>query len=213
MDSSLGDRIFIFLRENLLISIVGFIGLILFGYGLIVLLGQNGEDDAIVFSQGKEQQQTDKQSEVAGATTPQSEIIVDIQGAVLHPGVYLLPKDSRVKDALIKAGGLSEDADRDWIAKKLNLAVKLSDGMKVYIPRIGEDESQAISNVSAVSSDGKININSASQKELESLPGIGAVTAEKVISKRPYSSIDELLSRKVISKRVFEQIKEKVSAL
>ena len=62
-----------------------------------------------------------------------NEIFVDIQGAVASPGVYQLAAGSRVNDLLIKAGGLSGGADRDWVAKNINLAQKLADGVKIYI--------------------------------------------------------------------------------
>ena len=68
------------------------------------------------------------------ADTESGEIWVDIQGAVAKPGVYQLPSGSRINDLLILAEGLSAEADRDWVAKNLNLAQKLIDGVKIYIP-------------------------------------------------------------------------------
>ena len=62
------------------------------------------------------------------------DLTVHIDGAVEKPGVYSLNADSRVQDVLIYAGGLSAAADRQWVAKQLNLAQKVSDGMKIYIP-------------------------------------------------------------------------------
>jgi len=137
-------------------------------------------------------------------------ISVDVSGAVLRPGLYTLSEGSRVHDALVSAGGLSESADREWIEKNLNLALKLRDGVKIYVPR--ESEQGFVQGASVVSGGDLINVNSASSRELESLPGIGPVTAGKIIDNRPYSSIDELFSKKVVSSKIFDQIKEKITA-
>lgn len=132
-----------------------------------------------------------------------------------------MPKDSRVEDALISAGGLSTSADRTWTVRYLNLAARLSDGQKIYIPKLGEqsevltaNNSSSYQNVSSSFSNqesGLVNINTASQKELEELPGIGPVYAQSIIEHRPYSSVDELLSKGVLKKSTFEKIKDKVS--
>src|SRR3972149_6514743 len=70
-----------------------------------------------------------------------SEITVEIAGQVVSPGVYKFVQESRINDALAAAGGLTVDADRDWVEKNLNRAAKLSDGAKVYIPAAGEQSS------------------------------------------------------------------------
>ena len=90
---------------------------------------------------------------------------VDLEGAVEKPGLYELPFDARVNDLLIRAGGLSASADREWVEKNLNLAQKLADGAKIYIPRLGENEPGEVAGSSVISSE-KININSASASEL-----------------------------------------------
>jgi competence protein ComEA len=142
---------------------------------------------------------------------------VDIEGAVVHPGVYKLPQNARVQDALIAAGGLSASADREVVAKSLNLASKLADGVKIYVPKVGEVAVQ-----SAGSSDiaqgtvlgaatGLINVNSATLDQLDSLPGIGPVTAQKIINARPFSSVDDVLAKKAVTNSVFQKIKDKVT--
>ncbi|MBP9719246.1 MAG: ComEA family DNA-binding protein [Candidatus Levybacteria bacterium] len=155
--------------------------------------------------------------------TENGNIVVDVSGGVLAPGVYRLSDNARVEDALHAAGGFSSDADLDWTQHSLNLAAKVTDGMKIYIPRIGEEmQSVTESNsaaagggttmgVAGVSTNGMVSINSASSSELEALPGIGPVTAGKIIDNRPYGSIDELLSKKAVGKSVYEKIKELVS--
>ncbi|HYM65593.1 MAG TPA: helix-hairpin-helix domain-containing protein, partial [Candidatus Sulfotelmatobacter sp.] len=115
----------------------------------------------------------------------------------------------------ISAQGLSEDADRDYISKNINLAQKLSDGAKIYIPKIGEVVSlnqNSESNVLGVQAQTSlININSATSESLDSLPGVGPVTAQKIINSRPYATIDELLSKKIVSNSVFTKIKDKIT--
>ncbi|HEX7042227.1 MAG TPA: ComEA family DNA-binding protein [Patescibacteria group bacterium] len=144
-------------------------------------------------------------------------IEVDVEGAVIKPGVYSLPQNSRLKDALVAAGGMSSSADRDAIAKNLNLAVKVIDGAKVYIPKIGDTpiNSQASSTDNSTqvlgTTTGLINVNTASPEQLDSLPGVGQVTAQKIIDNRPYNSVDDLLSKKAVGNSVFEKIKDKIT--
>ena len=142
---------------------------------------------------------------------------IDLEGGVESPGVYELDSDSRVSDALIAAGGLSADADRSWVSKNLNRAAKLTDGGKIYIPKVSEVASDSsLSNLSDLSHLGvntskTININTASQAELEALSGVGPVTAAKIIAGRPYQTIEELKSKKIVGNSVFEKIKEQIS--
>jgi len=188
------------IRSNIIPLMLGVIGLILLSYGLISSLGSSAEpEEDIVFESSDE-----KASE--------TKILIDIQGAVVSPGVYSIDANARIKDALIAASGLSSEADREWVAKNLNQAAKVSDGAKIYIPGVGEVGSGMweAGNAGIQTSD-LININSASQGELESLPGIGPVTAQKIIDNRPYSSIEELRSKKVVGSKVFEDIKDKIS--
>ncbi len=110
---------------------------------------------------------------------------------------------------MILASGLSQTADRDWVSKNLNLAQKLADGTKIYIPKLGQANAAAVQNTSQTNN--LININSASLQELDSLPGIGQVTAQKVIDNRPYTSIDDLLSKKIVNQKVFDKLKERIS--
>jgi len=133
------------------------------------------------------------------------EIIVDLEGAVAHPGVYKLSLGSRINDLLIKAGGLSAEADRNWVEKNLNLAQKLEDGIKIYIPQKNESGQVAGGKV------GKINLNTASQSELETLSGIGPSFAKKIIENRPYQKIEDLLKVSGIGVKKFEQIKDQVT--
>lgn len=141
----------------------------------------------------------------------QKMISVDVSGAVNKPGVYQLKDGSRIEEAIQAAGGFSEIANEEYISKYLNMAQKISDGSKVYVPAVGESGPNIQSGVVAGSStQTKVNINTSTQAELEALPGIGPVTASKMISDRPYQTIEELLSKKVVSKSVFEKIKDQI---
>ncbi len=140
-----------------------------------------------------------------------SKVKVDVSGAVKSPGVYELSADSRVEQAIAAAGGVSDQVNREYISKSLNLAQKISDGLKVYIPFQGEQFSGSVAGVNAQLNK-QVNINTASNSELDSLSGIGPVTSSKIISNRPYQSIDELLSKKIVSKSVFDKIKDLIVA-
>lgn len=138
-------------------------------------------------------------------------ISVDVSGAVVKSGVYQLKEGSRIEEAINAAGGFSKDSNGEYVSKYLNMAQKLSDGSKVYVPFEGEQiPSQGGGTVAGEASSSKVNINSASQSELEALPGIGPVTASKIISGRPYQKIEDLLSSKIVSKSVFEKIKDSI---
>lgn len=151
----------------------------------------------------------------------QEEIVVQIAGAVEKPGVYTFEKNSRVEDLMISAGGISADADREWVEKVINRAAKLVDGQKYYIPSLDEQSNVLSANVSggyqntsetfSLPGEGLMNINSASQKELESLIGIGPVYAQNIIEHRPYSTLEELMSKGAIKQFVFEKIKGDIS--
>lgn len=143
----------------------------------------------------------------AQSSSATSEILVHVDGAVVSPGVYRLPVNTRVDDAIKAAGGFASDADQ----ARVNLAAKVGDGQKLYIQRVGETVSQSVSGSVGGESVSQININTASESELDKLPGIGPVTAQKIIASRPYSSTEELLSKKVVSSSVYEKIKDLIS--
>jgi competence protein ComEA len=146
--------------------------------------------------------------EVSGAKKV-FEVKVDVSGAVATPGVYTLPVDARVEDAIKAAGGVLKTADPVFISKTINLAQKISDGMKIYVPTQSENFNQTSSNQTATSQTGQtlININNADLSDLDKLLRVGAVTAQKIIDNRPYSGIEELVIKKAVSRSVYEQIK------
>lgn len=148
-------------------------------------------------------------------------VVVEVSGSVNNPGVYSLTKGARVDDAIKASGGLTEDADLEWIEKYLNKAAVVVDGQKIFIPPIGQQSnvlsaSDLTGGVGAdpqqpASHEVKVNINTASQSELEALWGIGPVTAQNIIEQRIYSSVEELLSKSILKKNVYERNKDILS--
>jgi competence protein ComEA len=147
----------------------------------------------------------DKESAAVG------KVVVDVGGAVVSPGVYELLPNSRIKDALVAAGGLSEDADRDYVQKTINLAENLKDAQKIFIPKLTKNIS-GVGYPEAKYSSGKVNINQASEQELDTLTGIGSIRAKAIIDSRPYGSVDDLVNKGVISKSILDKLKDKIVA-
>lgn len=140
------------------------------------------------------------------------EVVVHIAGAVSSPGVYTLPADSRVDDA-VRAAGATADAD----LSQLNLAQKLADGQKITVPVAGATPADGSSAATTADSDngGLININTATQEELESLPSIGEVRAQAIITYREehggFRTIDELKEVSGIGDKIFADISPHVT--
>jgi competence protein ComEA len=138
-------------------------------------------------------------------TTP-TEIVIYISGSVVHPGVYHLSPDSRIEQAVAAAGGLAQEAD----TSQADLARLLYDGDQVYIPRLGEPTrvSSATGNILTLP---PIDINTATVEQLDSLPGIGTVKAQSIVTYREthgdFSSLDQLLNVPGIGTALLEQIK------
>jgi competence protein ComEA len=193
-------------KRHLFPLAVGFVGLMLLGYGLIGLGASSSGSNDVIFEKADSSQ----------GSSQSANLVVDVEGAVVSPGVYNLPRESRIKDALVASGGVSAQADRIWVSKNLNLALKIIDGAKIYIPFEGEKQSSpslsgSTGDNSAIGTAGSININSASEKELDGLPGVGPVTAQKIIDNRPYQTLEELVSKKAVSSKVLDSIKDKIT--
>jgi len=176
-------------------------------FGLVGLVLVSGAVFTSLFFYG----QGEPEIEIISEEEETGTIWVDLAGAVEKPGVYELPIDSRIKDVLTLAGGLSALADREWVEKNLNLAQKVLDGAKLYIPGKGELAEEGSVAGESASLVGKININTASVDLLDTLWGIGPVRAQDIADGRPYQSVEELKVRKIVPDNVFEKIKEKIS--
>lgn len=176
----------------------------------VFVLGDSGDSDEDITLQSQQ-----KISEETGETTEESggTIIVDVGGAVKVPQVVELDADSRVADAVAAAGGLLETADTAGI----NQAAFLTDGEKIYIPEKGENLSDLaeLSGAEGLSSgDDKVNINTATSEELQTLSGVGPATAEKILDYRSsngaFKRIEDLKKIDGIGDKTFEKLKEQI---
>lgn len=211
METSFQDRLLSFAKANFLVLGLLSAGLIFLGIGVVQILGT--QKNQIKFEKGADIAGVSSEagSRSAGKT---SGIKVDVEGEVLRPGLYTLNSDARVQDALIAAGGLSTSANR----KSINLAARIADGQKIYVAAIGEEIPAGLTLSGGGSAAGPeglwpggVSINSASQSQLEELPSIGPVTAQKIIDGRPYAALDELVNKKSVGQKTFEKIKDLIS--
>jgi competence protein ComEA len=143
----------------------------------------------------------------APTRSPEPLIVVDVAGAVAHPGVYRLAAGARIVDALLAAGGMTGEADLDV----LNKAAPVRDGQRVYVPRPGETVPAGTAGSDAQL---KIDVNHATAAELEALPGVGPTTAARIVRSRggrPFARIEELQTRGLVTARVYADIKDMVT--
>lgn len=158
--------------------------------------------------------ESDESSSKASAET---EVYVDVDGAVSRPGVYRLKDGARVSQAIDAAGGVTAEAD----VTGLNRAAKVTDGQKIYVPTVGEQQAAsatggaeggaaAVSGVGA--SSGLVNINTASAAELQTLSGIGPSMAQSIIDERnqngAFASVDDLMRVSGIGEKKLAKIKD-----
>jgi len=142
---------------------------------------------------------------------------VSVTGAVNSPGVYELQDGDLVQTLLQKAGGFNKKADLVYLAKNLNLAEPLASGSQYYIPSLGEEKflgstsaKPLISGLAVPSAAKKINLNTGSIAELDTLPGVGAATAQKIIDARPYAQVQDLQNVAGIGDVTFDKLKDLV---
>jgi len=150
----------------------------------------------------------------SGPDTGVGVLVVDVSGAVVNPGVYRLAPGTRVGDAVSAAGGYGPRVDVQRVATELNLAEALTDGVRVHVPSrddaTGANGGGAEGPPGAGGAGGLVDLNRATQSELESLPGIGPVTATKIIAARdqtPFRSVDELRQRGLVGEKTFDSIR------
>lgn len=158
----------------------------------------------------------DDADESSAKSSSAAEVYVDVDGAVVRPGVYRLKDGARVSQAIDAAGGLTAEAD----VTGLNRASKITDGQKIYVPTVGEQQAAAAvggADSAAVasgagSSSGLVNINTASAAELQTLSGIGPSTAQSIIDERTqngaFASVDDLMRVSGIGEKKLAKIKD-----
>ncbi|MGI6423384.1 MAG: helix-hairpin-helix domain-containing protein [Candidatus Dojkabacteria bacterium] len=195
---------------------------------LLVLLHQfRGERTLGVAVEQETEDVEEEKEEVVEPEVDLCAVRVDIAGAVQNPGVYCLEKDSAVVDAVQKAGGFTRQVAKKYVGMRVNLASLLVDNGKVYIPLEQDSICQLLEfklpkEVEEIVQTKKteqqttdtpkecVNINSGSKSELETLPGVGPSTAQKIIDNRPYKALEDLLNVSGIGEVTYAKLKEKI---
>ena len=193
------------------------LGMVLLIVAVLAFCGGNAYQDWRAQGEGltlvKESEDTaaaDTSASEENAAAASGEVVVHVTGAVSAPGVYTLPSDARVDDA-VRAAGATAEAD----LSQLNLAQKLADGQKITVPAIGSASTSAGEGTTTTpadaSSDGAlVNINTASLEEIETLPSIGEVRAQAIITYREtnggFRTIEELQEVSGIGEKIFADV-------
>lgn len=151
-----------------------------------------------------------------GSEGPDSKAFVHAAGAVVRPGVYPVPNGARVTDVVDAAGGPAADAD----LQQLNLAAKVADGERVYVPRRGEIPPTPVgpgtgdSGTGGSMPSGPVNLNTATPDQLEDLPGVGPATAQAILDYRKehgrFTNVDELIDVRGIGEAKLAALRPKV---
>lgn len=193
------------------------LGMVLLIVAVLAFCGGNAYQDWRAQGEGltlvKESEDTtaaDTSASEENAAAASGEVVVHVTGAVSAPGVYTLPSDARVDDA-VRAAGATAEAD----LSQLNLAQKLADGQKITVPAIGSASTSAgegtTTTTAGANSDGApVNINTASLEELETLPSIGELRAQAIITYREtnggFRTIEELQEVSGIGEKIFADV-------
>ncbi|MGH2474895.1 MAG: helix-hairpin-helix domain-containing protein [Candidatus Limnocylindrales bacterium] len=153
---------------------------------------------------------------VAAGDSGAVELVVEIVGAVPRPGVYRLPAGSRIGDLVTAGGGYGPRVDTARAEMTLNLAAPLHDGDQIRVPSRDDVEpagATAPGSVQGTTGGALVDLNTATQAELEELPGIGPATAQKIMAAReeaPFGAVDELRSRGILGEKTFEKLRDLV---
>jgi len=189
--------------------------LLLFGIGFLYVQCQTPKTGISLEESAapKEKIPSPKTEKPEGEAPKNQIIVVDVKGAVKNPGVYRMNIGERVVDVLEKAGGLTAQADK----KQVNLAKKLADEMVIYIPKVGETLPENMNPVTANgdAGGGKININTATEQELQQISGIGPSKAKAIIEYREkngsFQTIEDLDKVSGIGEKTLEHMKDQIT--
>jgi len=187
------------------VAVYGAIAVALLFVGARAVRGEGGEQSGSTYADYSSESETEGESFAVeeGGT----DVVVDVTGAVRKPGVYRMPAGSRVNDAVKRAGGETGKAALDSI----NLAARLADGQQVVVPEDGPSASPVIA---SETEDGPISLSTATAAELDTIDGIGPVTAEDIIKFRDehggLSSVDQLDQISGIGPATMEALRERL---
>lgn len=183
----------------------------------VFFFGSNGEIEKVEIDYTEKNDEISKNNNAGTDITEieTSEIICDISGEIISPGVYHIEKGKRLEDLIMLAGGLTEDADINLI----NRARVLGDGEKIIIPKVGESEidNNTFSNIpdNYIETSGVININYAGRDELQEIPGVGPVTADKIIAYRTenglFAAKEDIKNVSGIGEKTYEKMKDYIT--
>lgn len=177
--------------------------------GVVAVVVRRPDPPRVVLQQST--QQTAQQAATRPATSPQvaSLLIVHLTGEVIAPGVYRLPVGARVDDALKAAGGPTGEGD----IHRLNLAARLADGQQIVVPKRIDPMLASLVPIASPTV-GRVNLNLATVPELDRLPGVGPVTAQRIVAYReqhgPFTTVEQLREAKLVNAATFEKIKDLV---
>lgn len=202
---------------------LGLLGVIAAGFILLQGRDQGGTDvqqltEQTSSSSSYMNEKSDKSNEISQTETEDQLVTVDVKGAVKKPGVYQLQSNSRVHDALEKAGGLTDEAD----LKSVNQAQKLSDEAVVYVAKVGENAVDVTASAPASATSGTnqtksalVNLNTATEADFQTISGIGQKRAQDIIAYREangrFKSVDDLKNVSGIGAKTLEKLKEYVT--
>lgn len=175
----------------------------------------NADPETVEISQPDEQffaPDADVDEPATPEPTEDTGVVVHVTGAVQQPDVYRLPAEARVKDLVLAAGGLTVDAAADAI----NLAQRLKDGEQIHVPRRGETPQPNAQQPETASTPALIDINTAGVAELDTLEGIGATLAQRIVEYRtangPFAAVEDLQNVKGISGSLVAKIAPLITA-
>lgn len=179
---------------------------------LLIPRGQTDNSDIVLSEQNPFPELVEE--EIIEEVSVPTIIVVDVKGAVRHPGVYSLEEGDRLIDAVNAAGGYSPDAD----SRLLNHALRLTDELLIYVPLEGEELPEGEVSLgqgdAAATNDGVVNINTATESELTAIAGIGPAKATAIIQYReehgPYSTPEGLMEVSGIGQKTFEKLQHQI---
>jgi competence protein ComEA len=187
------------------VAVYGAIAVALLFVGARAVRGEGGEAGGSLSTYADYSSEPDAQTESFSVEEGGSDLVVDVTGAVQKPGVYRMPAGSRVNDAVKRAGGETGKA----ALESINLAARLADGQQVVVPEDGPGSAPA---AVGENEDGPISLSTATAAELDTIDGIGPVTAEGIIEFREehggLSSVDQLDQISGIGPATMEALRE-----